>query len=107
MFEFDKLYNDMMETLSESIFIPLTTTQVNERKNQFFSKLDKNDYDLSKAAEIGWYDRVRELLNQGVDPKARNSEALRWASYNGHLDIVKLLIPVSDPEVVKNLNKRE
>ena len=98
MFEFDKLYNDMMETLSESIFIPLTTTQVNERKNQFFSKLDKNDYDLSKAAEIGWYDRVRELLKQGTDPKANNSQALRYASYNGHLDIVKLLIPLSDPK---------
>ena len=39
----------------------------------------------------------QELLKEGADPKAENSYALRYASYNGHLDIVKLLIPLSDP----------
>jgi len=37
------------------------------------------------------------------DPKAGGSNALRWAVAEGHLEIVKLLIPVSDPEVVKEL----
>ena len=40
----------------------------------------------------------KKLIKEGADPKANNSQALRYASYNGHLDIVKLLIPLSDPK---------
>ena len=47
--------------------------------------------------------KIKQLIKEGADPKAGGSEALRWAANNGHLEIVKLLIPVSDPEVVKEL----
>ena len=39
---------------------------------------------------------MRLLLSRS-DPKARDSEALRWAACNGHAECVRLLLPVSDP----------
>jgi hypothetical protein len=41
---------------------------------------------------------IKELIADGVDPKAKNSYALRYASMYGHVEVVKLLIPVSDPK---------
>jgi len=41
---------------------------------------------------------IKELLEEGADPKANDSFALGWAAENGHVEIVKLLIPVSDPK---------
>jgi len=82
--------------MNESIFVPLDNDQLKERKDKFFITLDRNDYDLEDAADIGWYDRVKELLDQGEDPKAENSGALVWAAEEGHTDIVRLLIPYSD-----------
>jgi hypothetical protein len=95
-----RIYSLMKESfnINESIFVPLTDEQTKQRKNIFFSKLDKSLYDLGEATRIGWYDRVVELLNQGADPKALNSAVLRWASMYGHVEVVKLLIPVSDPK---------
>jgi ankyrin repeat protein len=54
------------------------------------------------AATKGHLEIVK-LLIPVSDPKAGGSYALRLAAENGHLEIVKLLIPVSDPEVVKEL----
>ena len=45
-----------------------------------------------------------KLLLPGSDPKAHDSEALRNAANQNNLKMVKLLIPVSDPKVVKSLN---
>ena len=47
---------------------------------------------------------VKQLINEGADPKANKSLALRNAVDNNNLEMVKLLIPVSDPKVVKELN---
>ena len=61
------------------------------------SKTDLTDL-LIKASESGCVWLVKELLASGrVYPKARGSWALRWAAANGHLEIIKLLLPVSDP----------
>ena len=38
-----------------------------------------------------------ELLLPFSDPKANDSEALRYAAYNGYKEMVKMLLPVSDP----------
>ena len=32
------------------------------------------------------------LTHESVDPSAVNNEAIRWASFNGHLEVVKLLL---------------
>ena len=45
---------------------------------------------------------IKELIEEGADPKAINSFALRSAAENGHLDIVKLLLPLSDPKAVES-----
>jgi len=44
---------------------------------------------------------IQSLLNEGCNAKVEDSFALQWAAYNGHTEIVKLLIPHSD---VKSLN---
>jgi ankyrin repeat protein len=41
---------------------------------------------------------IKELIEEGADPKAENSLALRWAADKGHLEIVKLLLPLSNPK---------
>ena len=51
---------------------------------------------LQWASENGHIKCVK-LLIPVSDPKMNNSEALRRASKNGHVKCVKLLIPVSDP----------
>ncbi len=52
---------------------------------------------LTVAANNGHLDIVK-LLIPISDPKYNGSSALRLAAYNGHLECVKLLIPVSDPK---------
>jgi hypothetical protein len=47
-------------------------------------------------------DVVKELIEEGADPKADNSYALQLAAKYGHTEIVKLLIPVSDPKACDN-----
>lgn len=54
-------------------------------------------YALRQAAYNGHAD-ILELLIPLSDPKANNSEALRWAAQWGHTDCVILLLPVSDPK---------
>ena len=57
---------------------------------------------LRWAADRGHKECV-ELLLPVSDFKANDSEALRWAALSGHKEIVALLIPVSDPSVVAEL----
>ncbi|MEK0337324.1 MAG: ankyrin repeat domain-containing protein [Nitrosopumilus sp.] len=47
---------------------------------------------LRWASENGHYDLVKLLLDSGADVHAQNDYALRWASHHGHYDVVKLLI---------------
>jgi len=35
---------------------------------------------------------IQKLIDEGADPKVNDSNGLRWAARNGHLDIVKVLI---------------
>jgi len=39
---------------------------------------------------------IQELLNEGADPKIKT---LQWAARNGYLEIVKLLIPISNSKL--------
>src|SRR5436190_13873783 len=51
--------------------------------------------DLHKAAESGNLDRLRSLLEGGINPNAEDEEgesALRLACWRGHTEIVELLI---------------
>lgn len=41
---------------------------------------------------------IKRLIEEGANPKADESYALRWAANNGHLEITKLLLPMSDPK---------
>lgn len=52
---------------------------------------------LRLAAKNGHVECVR-LLILFSDPKSASSYALRWAARNGHAECVRLLIPVSNPE---------
>jgi len=49
------------------------------------------------AALNGHLEMVKFLLPHS-DPTALDSQALRWAAANGHLEIVKLLLPHSNPK---------
>lgn len=51
---------------------------------------------LRRAAEYGHVECVK-LLIPVSDPKDLDSDALRLAARGGHVECVKLLIPVSDP----------
>jgi len=56
-----------------------------------------NNYPLRYAALNGYINIVK-LLIPVSDGKASNNIALKYAAYNGHVEIVKLLIPVSNPK---------
>ena len=43
------------------------------------------------AAENGYVEMVRLLLDRGADVRARGDEALHWAASRGHVEVVELL----------------
>ena len=45
------------------------------------------------ACKYGKLDVIKILLPY-VDPTARDNLAIRWASYNGHLEVVKCLLTI-------------
>ena len=47
---------------------------------------------LAKSTEIGFLPGVKLALERGADVHADNDGALRWASKNGHKDVVELLL---------------
>lgn len=57
----------------------------------------KNTELLFEAAYDGNVEEVKRLIPIS-DPKDNGNLALRWAVMNGHLPCVELLIPVSDPK---------
>ncbi len=56
--------------------------------------VDLNEF-LVEAVRAGLTDAVKQLLDEGVEPKADYSLALREAAANGNLEIVKLLLLMS------------
>jgi ankyrin repeat protein len=56
------------------------------------------------ACENGQLDIVKDLLSKCVDPSDCNNAAICWASHNGHLEVVKLLLydPRVDPSDCNN-----
>ena len=56
-------------------------------------------------ARNGDLDKVKELLNNGVNPDSKDNNdntALIWASYKGYLDIVKELLKYNANVNIKN-----
>ena len=47
---------------------------------------------LIEAVKQNNYSEVERLLQSGVDVHVCDDGALRWASENGHLEVVKLLL---------------
>lgn len=52
---------------------------------------------LMVCAENGYLDRVKELVDNGADPRFNDSSPLFLAAKNGHTNIVEFLLPLSDP----------
>jgi ankyrin repeat protein len=63
--------------------------------------LDKNKL-LIQAVNINSVPLLRKAIKMGADPNCDGSWALRLAATNGHLEVVKLLIPVSDVKALKS-----
>ena len=84
---------------------------------KYLEQVEPNlDGALITAALIGFTDAVKLLLSDyGVDPSARDNEALHLASQNGHLEIVKLLeshprfrdVPLEDSDSDSFLSENE
>jgi hypothetical protein len=55
-------------------------------------QLDTDDNALAECAEYGKLDWVKFLIAAGANVHFANDYALRWASYNGHLEVVKELL---------------
>jgi ankyrin repeat protein len=53
---------------------------------------------LKQAAELGDVAALTQALEDGAHAKADESRALRLAAACGHVECVKLLVPVSDPK---------
>lgn len=58
---------------------------------------DEFDEALAMSARIGATDLVQKWVSIGANPLAKNSLALKEAAEHGHLECVKLLLPLSDP----------
>jgi ankyrin repeat protein len=63
----------------------------------------KAEEELFQAAKDGATWKVRELIEQGVDFRAKNEMSLRYAVEGGHVEIVELLLDHgADISVVKD-----
>ena len=65
-----------------------------------------NEEHLALASRSGHIESVRSLISV-TDPKADDSQALRWAARSGNKEIVEILIPVSDPKANESGALRE
>ena len=58
---------------------------------------------LIEAARAGDLEAIKAAIARGEDPKANDSVALSWAARGGHLECLRLLLPVSDPRACNSL----
>ena len=58
---------------------------------------------LIEAARAGDLEAIKAAIARGEDPKANDSVALSWAARGGHLECLRLLLPVSDPKARDSL----
>ena len=61
-------------------------------EEEILSQLGGPDELLVKSSEIGFLPGVKLALKNGTDVHTQNDYALRWASGNGHKDVVELLL---------------
>ena len=64
----------------------------NARFLQLYAFRDDNDDALRQASRNGHLEIVKYLIENGANIHAENDYALRWASNEGHLEVVKYLI---------------
>ena len=71
-------------------------------KEYIESKINLNDWD--EVIEVGILKFVKNLIDKGFDPSIDDNYAIQLASYNGHTEVVKLLLddPRVDPTVGNN-----
>ena len=67
-----------------------------KRTDLFYYQSPKKKELFLQACEIGKIDIVKSLLPH-IDPSADDNYAIRFASSNGHLEVVKILL--ADPRV--------
>jgi ankyrin repeat protein len=117
--------------VAESIFVPLTTEQLKDRKDTYFKTLKRKDVSLYDAITMGWYDRVKELigygdglaedletavvyrqpeivqllLDNGADVNWMDNHAIRVALNSNYDDIVKIMIPYFKKEDIERLRE--
>ena len=60
---------------------------------------DKENLNINLA------DEVKELIDKGIDPSDYDNYAIRYASINGHTEVVKLLL--QDDRVKDSLTREE
>ena len=66
----------------------------------------KIDQELVSAAQAGDAAKVSSLLAYGANPRSKKSGALVAAGENGHVECVRLLLPVSDAKAAESLALR-
>lgn len=81
--------NDMEKHPLEHLLDP--ESSLNRKEQQ------RLDSQLATFARHGVFNTLSELLAQGANAKASDSEALSVAAANGHADCVEFLIPLSTP----------
>jgi hypothetical protein len=60
--------------------------------NQGVDPTAKDNFGIRWASERGFAKIVRLLLEHGADPTDNNNKAIQMASYEGHLEVVRLLL---------------
>ena len=93
------MYLDTLSNVVKTYEIAIRRNDVEFFKTWKPSNIDIANDALRYAAENGHTDVIK-LLIPISNPKDDNSKLLRLAARYGHTDVVKLLIPVSDPKAI-------
>jgi ankyrin repeat protein len=79
-----------------SVFVPVATGHASATEPDPLPSEIKLNADLMEAAKKGDVEQVRRLISEGANVNTVNhrtcSTPLQWASYNGNLEVVKLLL---------------
>ena len=77
--------------------IRTTRDKIKEFMQSLGYKGNIDSVNLAICAEHGKLDWVKFLVSQGANIHIDNHYALRWAARNGHTDVVKYILEISDP----------